>query len=265
MSKTFVIGDIHGAHIPLKQCLERSGFDKEIDTLITLGDITDGWPYVYECVEELLTIKKRIDIIGNHDAWFRSFLDTGIHPDWWQQGGQGTINSYIRFKIKDNALLNEEFFSKRSLNPVDIPDTHWQFFHQQILYYKPENGQLFIHAGFDRHQLLNDQKQYNPEVFYWDRELWGQALSASHGPKLKIKERVKEIFIGHTHCAKESLVSFAMNFKDPIYAPKKADIIINLDTCAGSYGRLTIMDVDTKEHWQSDLVTEIYGEYNPRG
>jgi Calcineurin-like phosphoesterase. len=67
--KTFVVGDIHGAHKALVQVLERSGFDKENDLLITLGDIADGWSEVYEVVEELLTIKHRIDIIGNHDEW----------------------------------------------------------------------------------------------------------------------------------------------------------------------------------------------------
>jgi len=43
MGRTLVIGDIHGAYKALVQCLERSGFDKEKDTLITIGDVCDGW------------------------------------------------------------------------------------------------------------------------------------------------------------------------------------------------------------------------------
>jgi serine/threonine protein phosphatase 1 len=54
--KTFVIGDIHGNYRALLQCLERSGFNKEIDTLIQLGDVADGWSETAECVEELLRI-----------------------------------------------------------------------------------------------------------------------------------------------------------------------------------------------------------------
>ena len=42
--KTFVVGDIHGAHKALVQVLERSGLDRESDTLIVLGDVVDGWP-----------------------------------------------------------------------------------------------------------------------------------------------------------------------------------------------------------------------------
>jgi len=34
----------------------------------------------------------------------------------------------------------------------------------------------------------------------------------------------------------------------------KAANIYNLDTGAGHTGRLSIMDVDTKEFWQSDVV-----------
>src|SRR6266700_1100414 len=93
--KTFVIGDIHGAHKALLQCLDRSGFDRENDTLITLGDICDGWPYVYECVEELLKIKNIINIIGNHDQWFLKWYYTLCHPDYWGSGAKNTAVSYL--------------------------------------------------------------------------------------------------------------------------------------------------------------------------
>ena len=55
--KTFVIGDVHGNNRALLQCLEKSGFDKENDKLISLGDIADGWSEVPQCVETLLSIK----------------------------------------------------------------------------------------------------------------------------------------------------------------------------------------------------------------
>jgi len=40
--KTFTIGDIHGGHKALLQCLERSGTDKKNDRLLCLGDVVDG-------------------------------------------------------------------------------------------------------------------------------------------------------------------------------------------------------------------------------
>ncbi|MEM7039998.1 MAG: metallophosphoesterase, partial [Bacteroidota bacterium] len=67
--RTFVLGDLHGAHRALEQVLERAAFDVERDCLITIGDIIDGWPEAPECVETLLQIQHRIDIRGNHDIW----------------------------------------------------------------------------------------------------------------------------------------------------------------------------------------------------
>lgn len=72
--KTYVIGDIHGAHNALMQCLGLAQFDYALDRLIVLGDVCDGYPDVRECIEELLKIKHCDFVIGNHDMWA---LDTG--------------------------------------------------------------------------------------------------------------------------------------------------------------------------------------------
>jgi serine/threonine protein phosphatase 1 len=79
--RRFVMGDIHGDYIALVQCLERSGSDYYNDQLIQLGDISDGLKDVYECVDELLKIKNLVSIKGNHDEWFREFIESGYHPE----------------------------------------------------------------------------------------------------------------------------------------------------------------------------------------
>ena len=38
----------------------------------------------------------------------------------------------------------------------------------------------------------------------------------------------------------------------------------NLDTGGGYEGRLTIMDIDTKEFWQSDFVNTLYSDERGR-
>lgn len=256
MGKIFVLGDIHGAHKALIQCLERSNFNKEEDTLIQLGDICDGWSEVYECVEELLTIKNLIAIKGNHDDWFNEFLTKQFHPCHWMQGGEGTLKSYC------NALDKTWYGADKrgyitSLLDTDVPESHRNFFRKQNKYYKDENNNLFIHGGFNRHFLLKDQDDY---IFWWDRDLWMQALSVgklmeddellkanNFKPKFKIVEPVNEIFIGHT-----ATVSWKTD------KPMKAANIYNLDTGAGFNGKLTIMDLETKEIWQSDPVKQLY-------
>lgn len=282
-TRTLVIGDIHGAHIPLQQCLDRCGFDYENDLLITLGDICDGWPYVYECVEILLKCKNRIDITGNHDDWFSSWLIRGRHPDNWRQGGKGTMDSYIRayrgyITQSDYGMWerNDDGIPVRRIvgfNPDWIPSTHIDFFNQQQLYYKDAQNRLFVHGGFIKELTLeeNEARIHDDDYFYWNRELWDQALSVSPDQQLKFIEEFKEIFIGHTQTTNWTKFKKAPNSyvliptQNDDCPPMHADIIWNLDTGAGSNGKLTIMDVDTHEYWQSDQVNEIYGVYKPRG
>ena len=76
--RTFTVGDIHGAHKALIQCFDRSGFDRENDRLIVLGDVVDGYPDVKQCFDELLKIKHCDYILGNHDLWA---LDWALRGD----------------------------------------------------------------------------------------------------------------------------------------------------------------------------------------
>lgn len=250
--RTFVMGDTHGAHKAMVQCLERCGFDYENDTLIHLGDIADGWSEVYECVEELLKIKNLIPIKGNHDDWFLTWLETAEHPGI-TQGGRASVDSYFRHcKDNDGYLV--------------IPDSHRKFFRTQVYYYKDDEKRIFVHGGFNRHLLLKEQSA--PYIFWWDRDLWHTALSyqamnkglvyhfelegEEEGKKknaynFKIKEPCTEIFIGHTTTGLWSQ-----------HTPMHAGPIWNLDTGAGFEGVQTIMDVETHEYWQSDRVKTLY-------
>jgi serine/threonine protein phosphatase 1 len=260
--------------------LERCGFNSSTDKLIVLGDICDGWPYVYECVELLLQLNV-IFILGNHDEWLLTFLQTCQHPEYWAQGGKGTAQSYLRNAGKDES--DYAIFPQKSLdgstrpayvfniNPDDIPPSHQKFFRNNHLYYKDEYNRLFIHAGWANPNLtLREVQQNNPREFYWDRELWTKANKNPDG-RIKFAEPVIEIFKGHTSTTNYFNQEYytASNIiipeGEPITTPMFADILVNLDTGAGNIGKLTIMDVDTHEYWQSDSVSAIYnGYHHPR-
>jgi serine/threonine protein phosphatase 1 len=134
----------------------------------------------------------------------------------------------------------------------DIPESHQTFFTQTQVPYKRLDNKLYIHGGFNRHKDLEEQ---DSNVFMWDRDLWSQALSYKEmsqpegmpAPRFKIHEKFDDIFIGHT-------ATSYWNTDQPMHAAN----IWNIDTGAGWSGRLTIMDVDTKEYWQSDPVRELY-------
>jgi len=223
--KEFVIGDIHGGHKALLQCFDRSKFDYDNDLLICLGDVVDGWPETPQCIEELLKIRNLIYIIGNHDVWAKAWLDSGEEEYLWlSQGGQAT---------KDAYLNNQQLLTK-----------HRSFFDIAKSYYIDDKNRLFVHGGFDPSIDIKLQSQTD---ITWDRSLFETArLKGYNGPDKKIT-KYSEVFIGHT-----STISFGI--KEPI----KMCEVWNLDTGGGWEWKLSIMDINTKEYWQSDIVSKLY-------
>ena len=225
MGKTFTIGDIHGGYASLKQCLERSEFDYKKDKLIVLGDIVDGWPETPQCVEELLKIKNLVYVIGNHDVWAREWFETGKRPIiWTQQGGQATIDSYI---------ANPELMVK-----------HKDFFKDKLPYYKDDKDRLFIHGGFDPAKQIEDQSEL---YLTWDRDLWDERHNG-----IMDNYKGNKVFVGHT-----SIWRFSHN-------PLEVNGVWFMDTGGGWEGKLSIMDIDTEEIWQSDIVSDLYKGLIPR-
>ena len=243
--ETYVMGDIHGNYEGLCECLELSKFNYATDTLVQLGDVADGGDRVCDCIDTLLKIPHLIAIKGNHDAWLDEFIKTGYHPAMWQYGGLGTVASYLNAVKKPTLFKAAGKGFKVSLNPHDIPKAHQQFFDKQMLYYIDKNRNCFVHGGFERWLPFEGQR---PENYYWNRQLWEEAL------EWQVKHRFEgfqepfdmasdfaTIFIGHN-----STLNYGLNL------PLKAANIYNLDTGSGKNGRLTIMNVESKQFWQSD-------------
>ncbi len=89
MSRTLVIGDIHGGLKALQQVFERAEVTHE-DKLIFLGDFVDGWSESSQVIRFLIEIsgnQECIFIRGNHDAWTEDWLGFGNSPDVWLFNG----------------------------------------------------------------------------------------------------------------------------------------------------------------------------------
>jgi serine/threonine protein phosphatase 1 len=262
-SRTLCVGDLHGNYKGLKQVLKRCNFDYKNDILISLGDIVDGHSESFEVVEELLKIKNKICIRGNHDDWWLYWIQKGTHPALWMQGSQATAESYLKQVDSENYHLYDYStgIARPQITSNHLPDSHINFFNSQIPYYVDNQNRLFVHGGFNRHFSIEDPIYNNEDVLMWDRDLWSQALSYSQmsavesieHPKFKMADNFSEVFIGHTS------TQFWKEDK-----PMNAANIWNLDTGGGWYGYISIIDIDTKEVWQSDSGKELYPEFKGR-
>ncbi len=224
------------------QCLERSGFDMENDQLIFLGDVVDGWPDSKESIELLLCIKHLVYLLGNHDKWALDYYTGKMaghnddfdqeHRMWLMQGGDATVNSYG----KGRPMVQE----------------HLELLQTARYYYVSEDNILFVHAGFEPEKPIEETV---PDYLIWGREF------VTDNYKMYVKKlpihiaAYKEVYIGHTP---------TIGFDREQTTPLQMGNITVIDTGAAFTGCLSIMDIDSKELWQSDKVMRLYPDQEGR-
>lgn len=218
---TFAIADIHGNFLGLTAVLKKCKF-KKTDTLINLGDVCDGGNRTKDVINRLLTIKNHILITSNHDTWALKWMKTGIElPIWWHQGGMRTAESY-----------NFDFES--------VPQSHIDFLEHARPYHIDEKHRVFVHGGFDPDKPIEMQ---DVDFLTWDRD-----LMCKYAP-LGIIKGYDHIFVGHT----------STQFFDSL-EPVTFGNVTDLDTGAGWSGRLTIMNINTSQFWQSNISANMQNE-----
>lgn len=242
--RILVIGDIHGGFRALLQVLERANVTAT-DQLIFLGDYVDGWSESPQVIDFLIELKQQYSCIflrGNHDALLLDWLEGNVENIdenlWYKHGGNATVEAYSAVSKEKKAR-------------------HIEFLKQLQNYHLDEQNRLFVHAGFTN--LHGVEFEYFSKLFYWDRTLWETALCLDENldknhvlypNRLKI---YSEIFIGHTPTTRIQSMK-----------PVQKACVWNIDTGAAFKGKLTLMDVDTKSFWQSDVLSDLYPDEKGR-
>jgi serine/threonine protein phosphatase 1 len=234
MTRTYVIGDIHGAYRAVEQVMQRAA-PRRGDRLIFLGDYVDGWSQSRQVIEYLMELESVFDCVfirGNHDAWCEEWLaGLGAARDWLFHGGVSTVASY------------------KGITPGDL-SRHLDFFGRMRPYYE-QDGRLFIHAGFA--SMHGPAAEHYASNYFWDRTLWETALAVDDRipPDSLVYPRrlllYQEIYIGHTPTT---------NYGYDV--PMQRCNVWNIDTGAAFTGRVSMIDIGTKKFVQSDIVQELY-------
>lgn len=239
--RTFAIGDIHGGLKALIQLLNILEL-KDEDKLIFMGDYVDGWSESAQVIQFLIELSEKFDCIfikGNHDVWAEEWLRSGeVNPTWYMHGGKETIESYEGFTTEQK---NE----------------HLLFFGNFKMYHIDTENRLFLHAGFT--SMHGVEKEVFQTTLYFDRTLWEMALTMdkriAKNSELYPKRltHYNEIYIGHTP---------TINYGQ--YEPMNAINVWNIDTGAAFFGKLSAVNIDTKEVFQSEVVKDLYPDEKGR-
>jgi len=251
MSRTFVLGDIHGTYLALIEILNKSNFDKKKDRLIFLGDIGDRYPDIDKCIDELLTIENLIFIRGNHD---QLLLD---------HYGDKTYSAVMQYYKRYNQIYTIEQINDMLLDnwkqvgghfTLDcyrnrIPKEHLDLVKSSIPYFECDN-KLYVHGGYDENWNIEEQ---DPDDLMWNRNFIKRAHDL-HDKDPNIKLGIyDEIFIGHT-----PTFIFYDNNDNKILYPTKWTNVWQVDTGAGYGDYLSMMNVDTHEIFRSSNIKQLY-------
>lgn len=234
MKRTLAVGDIHGGLAALEQCLKRADVTSD-DKLIFLGDYVDGWSQSPQVLDFLIELKETNDCVlirGNHDDLLMEWLQGKDNELWYQHGGESTVVAYSDLSKQKKQQ-------------------HIDFLKSLQNYFIDDSNRLFVHAGFTN--MHGVEKEFYPRLLFWERTLWESALALDKSMAFdsncypKRLRLYHEIFIGHTPVTRIGKMT-----------PVQMANVWNIDTGAAFKGPLTIIDVETKEFWQSDLLPELY-------
>lgn len=229
MQKTFVLGDLHSNFKGLYQLLERVNFDFEQDNLYFIGDLFDGaGKDSYCCLSTISKIKNLYPCMGNHDLWIKHWITTNkVNKTWLKSGGMFTLENLLTYP--DSKLLLEDYFKK-------------------VKYWYNYKNYFICHAGFDTRKSVTSQKEIN---FAINRSLFQKAI-VNNNKKLKfnfnnVNFNFDTVIIGHTPTIS--------------HKPDFVSNVINIDTGSANGGKLTLLNLDTLEYFQSDYTKKLYKLY----
>jgi serine/threonine protein phosphatase 1 len=172
MSRTFVIGDVHGCADELDELLARLPLESRCK-LVFLGDLIDRGPKSRQVVERVFELSKKHEVValrGNHEAMLLEFIENTSPRKvarFIYNGGGSTLASYA----------DDE-------GTYAIPGDHVAFFRAMPLVHETEKY-FFVHAGVPEIPLSKLDPQKHAEELVWMRKTqstfkWEKSIVHGH-------------------------------------------------------------------------------------
>ncbi|HTJ45759.1 MAG TPA: metallophosphoesterase family protein [Kofleriaceae bacterium] len=193
MSRTFVVGDVHGERELLEQLLAKLPWIAPEDTIVFLGDYLDRGPDSRGVVERLRrlpeeTAGKVVCLRGNHeDAWIESLDEPKV--GFLLPQGNGCASTYRSYLGIDRELeLTADQMSALFEPRTWMPAPHAAWMRQLPTWYEDDHA-IYVHAGLEGEGAAwRHPRDSATAALLWMREpdFWaqyeGKALVFGHTP-----------------------------------------------------------------------------------
>ncbi|MDQ3441523.1 MAG: metallophosphoesterase [Planctomycetota bacterium] len=261
----WVIGDIHGMHVPLAALLDAVRHKDADARFYFVGDYVNRGSESRPVIDLLLSIKDAKFIRGNHDDVFDQVLHgqayTGESSEshrlaafqWFMQHGlDQTFMSYGVDALELEQVLRRPTVAGLERLVEAVPSAHREFF-RELPAVIEESDLFVVHAKWDPDSpsdAIAARAGSSEKTRY--TVLWGRFSTAEIERKKRWKHRG---FFGHT-----PVFNYAVNDDDDdAHLPIVRDDIVLLDTGAAlsASGRMTAVCVETSEYLQVDRTGSI--------
>ena len=247
MPKLFVTSDIHSYFKPLKESLDKAGFDSNNKDhwLIVCGDCFDRGPDSVELLHYLMSLDRKVLVRGNHDSLLETLCmrrypsSHDIH-----NGTTRTVQDISgKYSLEDFANACEITYNKlaryRELLVNYFETQNYIFVHSWIPTYvecqgtmKPwyQEGKTYSFCEGWRYATDNE----------WEDAMWGNPFTFA---EQDLNKTGKTIVFGHWHCSTGHRMLGNCNdeFNYAIWEPCYFKNTIGIDRCTAHTGEVNIL------------------------
>lgn len=236
--KFFVTSDIHSFYTPLKEALDKVGFDpnNEEHWLIVCGDCFDRGYESEKVLHFLMSLQRKILVKGNHDILLEECCMREFPYSYDSSNG-------TRKTIQDlGGAVYRRSFAECCCRTWD----RLARYRELLVNYFETKNYIFVHSwipiisqngGYCKY----DENWRDASDNNWEEAMWGNPFDMH---SLDINKTGKTIVFGHWHCSTghKMLGHCKSEFgEDAIWEPYYAEGVIGIDRCTAYTGECNVI------------------------
>lgn len=248
MPKLFVVSDVHSYFTPLKEALDKAGFDPNDENhwLISCGDAFDRGDESVEVLKFLMSLERKILIKGNHDILLENLCERGF--PYSHDKHNGTVKTVQHF---DGSPLPSDFYQSCEMTWNKLAR-----YRELLVNYFETQNYIFVHSWIPTnveyestmkpwyqegktHTWMEDWREGNDVE--WEEAMWGNPFKFAD---LNFNQTGKTIVFGHWHCSAgyKLLGKCKDEFsEDAIWEPCYYNNTIAIDRCTAHTGEINVL------------------------